>query len=154
LFAAGEGGVSMLVYIPEVKDRVPGMLLEMYASGWGGRPTLDGIEGVMPITMGGAFRSNPAEAIERELPVMIEGFGFIPDSGGAGKFRGALAVYRQWRFLTDGRAMVRTCRVDSVPYGLAGGKPGTPFQALLLSDSKQIELPARIMVDTPVKAGD
>jgi N-methylhydantoinase B len=50
--------------------------------------------------------------------------------------------------------MVRTCRVKSVPYGLSGGKPGTPFQALLFSDSQQVELPAQIMVDTPVRAGD
>jgi len=56
---------------------------------------------------------------------MIEGFGFVPDSGGAGKFRGALSVYRKWRFLADGRAC-RTCRVKSVPYGLAVEIPA-PF---------------------------
>lgn len=154
MFAAGEGGVSMLVYTPHIENGAASMLLEIYGSGWGGRPTKDGVDGVMPIIMGGAFRSNPAEAIERELPVMIEGFGFVPDMGGAGRFRGALSVYRQWRFLTDGRAMVRTCRVKSVPYGLAGGKSGTPARALLMSDSQEVELPARIMVDVPVKAGD
>jgi N-methylhydantoinase B len=154
VFAAGEGGVNMLVYAPKVDTGTPPMLLEMYASGWGGRPTKDGVDGVMPIIMGGAFRSNPAEAIEREIPVVIEGFGFIPDSGGAGEFRGALAIYRKWRFLTEGRAMVRTCRVKSLPYGLAGGQPGTPFQVLLESDSQPITFPPQIMIDAAIRAGD
>jgi N-methylhydantoinase B/oxoprolinase/acetone carboxylase alpha subunit len=154
VFAAGEGGVNMLVYAPKAENGTPPMLLEMYASGWGGRPTRDGIDGTMPLIMGGAFRSNPAEAIEREIPVIVEGFGFVPDSGGAGKFRGALAVYRKWRFLTDGRAMIRTCRVKSVPYGLSGGEPGSPFQVLLESDSQRIEFPPQIMIDASVRAGD
>ena len=154
VFAAGEGGVNMLVYAPKIENETPPLLLEMYASGWGGRPTRDGIDGTMPIVMGGAFRSNPAEAIEREIPVVIEGFGFVPDSGGAGQFRGALAVYRKWRFLTDGRAMIRTCRVKSVPYGLAGGEPGSPFQVLLESDTEQVTFPPQIMIDAAVRAGD
>jgi N-methylhydantoinase B len=144
----------MLVYAPRVEAGTPPMLLEMYASGWGGRPTRDGVDGAMPIIMGGAFRSNPAEAIEREIPVMVEGFGFVPDSGGAGKFRGSLAIYRKWRFLADGRAMIRTCRVKSVPYGLAGGEPGSPFQVRLESDSQPVELPPQIMIDAAVRAGD
>src|SRR5206468_4515800 len=52
------------------------------------------------------------------------------------------------------RAMVRTCRVRSVPYGLAGGNPGTPFQVLLESEAKQVELPAQMFIDIPVHAGD
>lgn len=44
--------------------------------------------------------------------------------------------------------------MKSVPYGLAGGKPGTPFQVLLETDSKQVELPIQIMIDSPVRAGD
>jgi N-methylhydantoinase B len=154
VYAAGEGGFNMLLYTPKVESGVPAMLFDLCGSGWGGRPTQDGIEGVTPIAAGGASRSIPAEIIEREVPVMIEGFGFVPDSGGAGKFRGALSVYRKWRFLADGRAMVRTCRVKSVSYGLAGGRPGTPFQVLLESDTRQAELPAQMFIDTPVQAGD
>jgi len=88
------------------------------------------------------------------LPVMLDGFGFVPDTGGPGKFRGSLAVYRRWRFLADGRVMLRTCRVDSAPKGLAGGKDGTRARVLLTSGEQQTELPAKIMLDIPVKAGD
>lgn len=148
--AASEGGVSMMVYTPSAGGE---MLTEMYASGWGGRPNADGIDGIMPVMMSG-FRSNPAEAIEQELPVMLEGFGFTPDTGGPGAHRGGLSTYRRWRFLADGRVMLRTCRVDSVPYGLAGGDDGTPVRAILLRDGEETELPRRIMVDIPVRAGD
>ena len=153
--AAAEGGVSMMVFTPNERNTNGGafMMTEMYASGWGGRPTKDATDGLMPLAMAG-FRSNPAEAFEQELPIMLDGFGFVPDTGGAGKFRGSLAVYRRWRFLADGRVMLRTCRVDSVPYGLEGGKPGTPFKALLISNGQQTELPAKIMLDIPVRAGD
>jgi N-methylhydantoinase B len=65
-----------------------------------------------------------------------------------------LAVYRRWRFLADGRVMLRTCRVDSAPRGLAGGKDGTRARVLLTSGEQQTELPARIMLDIPIKAGD
>jgi N-methylhydantoinase B len=154
VYAAGEGGPSILVYTPQVQDGMPAMLFDGYCSGWGGRPNQDGIDGVNPIGAGGASRSLPAEMIERECPVMVEGFGFVPDSGGAGKFRGSLALYRKWRFRQNGRAMLRTCRVRTLPYGLQGGAPGTPFRALLESHGEQQELPAKMFIDFPVQAQD
>lgn len=154
VYAAGEGGINLLVYTPQVQEGVPAMLLDMYSTGWGARPNKDGVEGVTPMAAGGATRSLPAEMIERECPVLIEGFGFVPDTGGAGQFRGALSVYRKWRFLNDGRVMLRTCRVKSVPYGLAGGKDGTPFQALLSSNGTRTELPRQMLIDTPVRRGE
>jgi N-methylhydantoinase B len=152
--AAAEGGVSMMVYTTaNGREGGSSMMTEMYASGWGGRPTSDGIDGMMPVAMTG-FRTNSGEVFEQELPVMLDGFGFIPDSAGAGLFRGALAVYRRWRFLANGRVMLRTCRVDSLPYGLAGGNDGRPFKAILTSDGKETELPHNIMLDFQVNAGD
>lgn len=154
--AASEGGVSMMVFTP-AKDagqaRSGGVMTEMYASGWGGRPDKDGIDGIMPIAMAG-FQSNSGEVFEQETPVMLDGFGLVPDSGGAGEYRGSLAVYRRWRFTAAGRVMLRTCRVDSLPYGLDGGAPGTPFKAVLVRDGEETALPAQIMLDIEVRAGD
>jgi N-methylhydantoinase B len=152
--AASEGGISMMVFTASngSESRLA-MMTEMYASGCGGRPVGDGIEGVMPPGSTG-FRANSGEAFEYELPVMLDGFGFVPDTGGPGEFRGSLSVYRRWRFLADGRVMLRTCRVDSAPKGLAGGKDGSRVRVLLSSGDKQTELPAKIMLDIPVKAGD
>jgi N-methylhydantoinase B/oxoprolinase/acetone carboxylase alpha subunit len=154
VYAAGEGGINLLVYTPHAQDGVPAMLLDMYSTGWGARPNKDGVEGVTPMAAGGATRSLPAEMIERECPVIVEGFGFVPDSGGAGRFRGALSVYRKWRFLHEGRVMLRTCRVKSVPYGLAGGNDGTPFAATLGVNGDTTELPRKMLIDTPVRKGE
>ncbi|MFT5390093.1 MAG: N-methylhydantoinase B [Gammaproteobacteria bacterium] len=154
VYAAGEGGMNLLVYTPDVPDAGSTMLVDIYASGWGARPTLDGIEGVTPMAAGGATRSLPAEMIERECPVILEGFGFVPDTGGAGKYRGALSVYRRWRFLSKGRAMLRNCRVKSVPYGLAEGEDGTPFRAELYGAHEPLSLPAEMMIDRVVQPGE
>jgi hypothetical protein len=35
--------------------------------------------------------------------------------------------------------MLRTCPVQTVPYELLGGKPGTPFRAVLESDRAFVE---------------
>ena len=155
VYAAGEGGMNLLVYAPDAPGADSSLLVDIYASGWGARPTLDGIEGVTPMAAGGATRSLPAEMIERECPVMLEGFGFVPDTGGAGEHRGALSVYRSWRFLAPGRAMLRNCRVKSVPYGLAYGHDGTPFEARVMRAEETLEqLPAEMMVDRPVGGGE
>jgi N-methylhydantoinase B len=128
-------------------------MTEIYASGWGGRPNTDGLDGAMPVAMTG-FRTNSGEAFEQELPVMLDGFGLVPDTGGPGRFRGSLSVFRRWRFLADGRVMLRTCRVDSLPCGVAGGGDGGASKAILTSNGKDTELPHNIMLDIPVKAGD
>jgi len=152
--AASEGGVSMMVFTAAGGNGGGNsMITEIYSSGWGGRPHTDGLDGAMPVAMTG-FRTNSGEAFEQELPVMLDGFGFVPDSGGPGCFRGSMSVYRRWRFLSEGRVMLRTCRVDSLPYGVAGGDEGRPFQAILTSGGKDTELPRNIMIDIPVKAGD
>ena len=154
VYAAGEGGMNILVYAPDGAAHAHSMLVDIYASGWGARPTRDGIEGVTPMAAGGATRSLPAEMIERECPVLLEGFGFVPDTGGAGEYRGALSVFRRWRFLAPGRAMLRNCRVTTVPYGLQHGADGTPFRAELQNGSDAPEvLPAQMMIDRAVTPG-
>jgi len=46
------------------------------------------------------FISNiPIEQAESEYPIRINRYGFVRDSGGAGKFRGGLAVERDWTLL-------------------------------------------------------
>ncbi|MEM7407801.1 MAG: hydantoinase B/oxoprolinase family protein [Pseudomonadota bacterium] len=153
VYAAGEGGMNLLVYTPTDSTFSNAMLVDIYAGGWGARSNLDGIEGVTPMAAGGATRSLPAEMIERECPVMLEGFGFVPDTGGPGEFRGGLSVYRRWRFLAEGQAMLRNCRVRSVPYGLEGGGDGTPFAAVLSDADTEEALPAEMMLDRRVVPG-
>jgi N-methylhydantoinase B len=68
------------------------LYLETLGGGFGGRATRDGTDGVqVHITN----TSNlPVEAIELEYPLRVESYGFVEDSGGAGRQRGGLGLRR------------------------------------------------------------
>ena len=66
--------------------------LETLGGGFGGRNDRDGKDGVqVHITN----TSNlPVEAIEMEYPLRVVSYGLIPDSGGAGRYRGGMGLRR------------------------------------------------------------
>lgn len=70
----------------------PYVYLETVGGGFGGRATKDGKDGVQVHLIN---TSNlPVEAIEMEYPLLVESYGFIADSGGAGTYRGGLGLRR------------------------------------------------------------
>jgi N-methylhydantoinase B len=101
------------------KGAEPFVMLDGFFGGWGGRPDQDGIDGVAPMEFG-SYGVTSGEMIEREYPVVLEGFEYVPDSAGPGRNRGSLSLRRSWRFLEPATAMIRTTRLDPSP-GLAGG---------------------------------
>jgi N-methylhydantoinase B len=126
--------------------------MDAYFGGWGARPGRDGIDGVTPMTFG-SYGCTPVEVLEREHPLMVERFEYVPDSAGAGRWRGSLAVRRTWRFLAAGEAMVRTGRL--IPgTALAGGRPGMPSGNTLVSGGREVRLPAQTHVHFAVQPGD
>jgi N-methylhydantoinase B len=101
--------------------------IDIQGGGAGARPTKDGHDGQDSHLA--RFRNTPIEAVELEYPVRIERYELIPDSGGAGKYRGALAVRRDIRVLIDNVSFARYGdRQKFVPFGLFGGKPGSKGQ--------------------------
>ncbi|HZM48621.1 MAG TPA: hydantoinase B/oxoprolinase family protein [Burkholderiales bacterium] len=96
---------------------------ENLAGGQGARCSADGMDVVM-INM--TNTSNlPIEAMEIEFPVRIERYELIPDSGGAGRYRGGLGVLRDMRVLADSASVsLRSARQRFPAPGLAGGRPG------------------------------
>jgi N-methylhydantoinase B len=95
----------------------------------------------------------PVEVLEREYPVVIEGFGYVPDTEGAGKYRGALSVYREWRFRKPAEILIRTIQVRGSE-GLAGGKAGADSMNLLKSNGKEVLLAPQAHVHLNVEPGD
>ncbi|MCL5025390.1 MAG: hydantoinase B/oxoprolinase family protein [Chloroflexi bacterium] len=135
----GDTGVSIGGYYA---DRRPFVFLEFLLASWGGRPNKDGIDGNSSVVVN--FSNNPVEVIEAEQPLRIEQYGFVPDSGGAGKYRGGLALVRDYRFLGEECTLqIRSDRRVKLPYGLAGGKPGTPSLNILNPDRENKVLPAK-----------
>ncbi len=144
----GDTGISIGGY---KANREAFVFLEFLLGAWGGRPDKDGIDGSASIVVN--FSNNPAEVVEAEYPLMIEEYGFVPDSGGAGKFRGGLAIVRQYRFTGEEATLqIRSDRRKFLPYGLAGGKPGTPSLNILNPEKEHRVLDSKILLT--LKHGD
>ncbi len=97
--------------------------------GVGGRWTKDGIDAMSPVV---SVENIPIEAQEARNPIIVERHELIPDSGGAGRFRGGLGVRKDVRVLADDAVLSNlTDRHVFAPYGLDGGQPGTLGEIVL-----------------------
>ncbi|KAF0242363.1 MAG: N-methylhydantoinase [Planctomycetota bacterium] len=96
--------------------------IDIQGGGAGARPTKDGCDGQDSHLA--RFMNTPTEAQELEYPLRVERYEFIPDSGGAGKYRGALALRRDIRALSDMSFSRYADRQKFPPFGVLGGKDG------------------------------
>ena len=109
--------------------------IDIQGGGAGARPTKDGRDGQDSHLA--RFKNTPVEAVELEYPVRIERYEFIPDSGGAGTFRGALGLRRDIRVLVDVSFARYGDRQRFAPFGLFGGKEGAPGKFILNPDTPE-----------------
>ncbi len=150
--AAGEGGNSIAVFGSKRTDGERFVYYELVTGTWGATPENDGNDG---LSNPAATASNiPVEVAESEFPIVIERYGLVPDTGGAGRFRGGLAIERSWRCLTpDTSLVVRSDRQRHAPWGLAGGGDGACSENLLRrADGSEERLPP--MFSTVIGPGD
>ncbi|MGE0154992.1 MAG: hydantoinase B/oxoprolinase family protein [Reyranellaceae bacterium] len=141
VFAAGDGGISVLT-MSGTQHGKTFVVMDSVGCCWGGRPDKDGVEGVTGISLN--ISNIPAEVIERDYPLLIERYGFVPDTGGAGRYRGGLAIEKAYRFLQDDVAIqIRSDRRHFRPYGLTGGEPGAPSATALTAAGKSRSLPSK-----------
>ena len=96
---------------------------ESLKGGFGARPVKDGINAVASTVSN--MMNTPVEMLEMSFPLRVEEYALIPDSGGAGTWRGGLGARRVWRVLGhEAHAAVCCERSLTPPFGLAGGRPG------------------------------
>lgn len=93
------------------------------AVGFGGNARGDGEDGIMHLTEPGA-RNNPIEVLETKAPLMIERYGYRPDSAGPGRHRGGVGVERAYRFLAPADAIVINYKTRTRPWSIGAGLPG------------------------------
>ena len=85
----------------------------------------------------------------------IERYGLVADSGGAGKYRGGLALVREYRVLADGVILsLRSDRRRFPPHGLSGGHDGAPSRTTINPDGEARELPVLLTDPVVLNAGD
>lgn len=123
---AGSQGTAGILIIGGIDHRTdaPYVSYEAVKGGMGARPTKDGINGVTSTI--GNMMNTPIEMLEMSVPVRVEEYALIPDSGGAGTWRGGLGVRRSWRILKREAQVTVCCERRLVPpFGLAGGRSGS-----------------------------
>lgn len=129
---AGSQGTSMVMTFGGVDYRSGDRFVsyESVKGGFGARPVKDGINAVASTVSN--MSNTPIEIIEMSFPLRVEEYSLIPDSGGAGRYRGGLGVRRVWRVL-ERQAHASACceRTVTPPFGLSGGKAGAPARIVL-----------------------
>ncbi|MFZ0021585.1 MAG: hydantoinase B/oxoprolinase family protein [Acetobacteraceae bacterium] len=130
VIAASEGGNTGITIGGYDAALRPFIYVDFLSGAWGGRPWADGLDG--NTSMFANMASFSVEVIEAENPLEVLDYEFVPDTGGAGKFRGGMSQRKTWRMLADeGVLQVRADRQTHRPYGLYGGGPGAAGRNML-----------------------
>jgi N-methylhydantoinase B len=122
--AVANAGSSSALTIAWAKGR-PGqssMQYEIMGSAYGGGMGHDGASATA--THLSNLHITPIEILESEFPCRITRFDLMPDSGGAGRWRGGLSLQREYELLEDATVIRRYDKSRFPPNGVAGGKPG------------------------------
>ena len=134
----------------EGDERDYSIVVETIWGGWGGRPFADGPEYNTPILLDGANQS--CELNERLYPYIYNQYRYVPDTEGAGKYRGSLSLIREWEFVGDeGTAQLRVDRTRTRPWGIQGGHDGT-FSKTTFNPGRENLAVGKVTL--PLKKGD
>jgi N-methylhydantoinase B len=112
---------------------------EIYNGGGGARPHADGVSAQDDLVIN--VMNTPVEALETEFPIRIDRYELVPDSAGAGKYRGGLGSLREWHVLSE--EMLFNLRTDRFKFSSPGALGATPAQpgAAVLNPGKPQERP-------------
>jgi len=118
-------------------------LFDVHAGGMGARANADGVSAIR-VYVGNAGAQS-VEAIEQAYPIKIEEWALVPDSGGAGQYRGGLTARRVYHIEFDEATFtVSGEREHQLPQGQFGGLAGAGFHCeIWRADGKTEAVPAR-----------
>ncbi len=126
--------------------------LEIFGGGYGAGPAADGCDAVdSPLSN---CANVPIEAMDMEFDFFrVQEYALVPDSGGAGKYRGGLGLVRAYEILADNVTFATySDRFRLEPEGLFGGAPGARATTRVVRDGEMIELPSKLSFE--LKRGD
>jgi len=115
--------------------------------GWGAKRSEDGVSGTVCINDGDTHNS-PSEQSEVKFPLVVERYALIPDSGGAGRYRGGLGLERVVRARVPMTFNSHVERAHCKPWGLEGGGDATGNEvAVRVGDKWKTDFPnAKVLV--------
>ena len=148
--AAGESNQGLLTFIPE--DATQGIALtETHFGAVPARSTADGIDGP---SWEHTTKLYSVEAMEHQAPVRVDSRRCIPDSGGAGSFRGGNGVATTYQFTAPGALSIQDDRQTGQPWGIFGGRPGSCSEKSLTTKNGERRTLAPKVDRLPVYSGD
>ena len=122
--------------------------------GWGAKKTEDGVSATVCLNDGDTH-NGPNEQAEAKFPIMVERFELIPDSGGAGRYRGGLGIARTTRALTNVTVNTQSERSACPPWGLDGGGEATGNKvAFRVNNGWKDDFPNAKVLVAQLKPGD
>jgi N-methylhydantoinase B len=146
--ALAHSGASSALSIAWSKGR-PGQINQQYeiaGSAYGGGFGHDGATAVA--THLSNLHSTPIEVLESEFPCRITRFDLVPDSGGPGRWRGGLAMRREYELLEDAIVIRRFNKTKFPPKGVDGGEAGSRARFVVrVGTDKEFETPASARVE-------
>jgi N-methylhydantoinase B len=129
------------------------ILFDIEVGGGGARQTKDGLDcysqGIHNLA------NTPIEMIEMAYPLRVTHYEFIPDTGGAGKYRGGMGVRRDIEFLDESGSLETQfdkCKVQ--PFGIFEGEPGATGRLMLNPDGADPRQLHSKTVNCRLKRGD
>ncbi len=146
--AMAHSGASSALSIAWSKGR-PGqsnMQYEIAGSAYGGGSGHDGATATA--THLSNLHTTPIEILESEFPCRITRFDLVPDSGGAGQWRGGLAMQREYELLEDATVIRRFNKTRFPPKGVAGGEDGSRARFVVrVGTPQEFETPASARIE-------
>ena len=127
------------------------ILREVFGAGSGARSYADGTDAVDMVPNA---RNLPTDIIEQNFTVFVERTSLLPDSGGAGEFRGGLGYLKDIRVLRDGFLLTCCDRTAFGCWGVNGGEAGMPGGTIINPGSPQEQLVQFSRDSVKVKQGD
>jgi N-methylhydantoinase B len=104
--------------------------------------------------LGANLANVPVEMIETSYPMLLRRYGFVPDSGGPGRYRGGLSIERVYQIQAEHALLtLRTDKVKFPPHGLAGGMPGSPSRSVVTTEAGERVLPVLPTKAIPLQKG-
>ncbi len=127
----------------------------LIGGGWGAKLTEDGMNATIAINDGDTH-NGPSEQVEVKFPLVVEAYRLREDSGGAGRYRGGLGTEQIVQTLADIAYDSQIERVDSRPWGLAGGLSAAGNQVALqrANEHSETAFPSGKVLSRLLKAGD
>lgn len=115
-----------------------------FISKGGGGPTegYDGWDHIGTVVCLGGLRSPDPELHELISPYLLLNYEYLPDSAGAGEWRGGYGVHYRWKVLADGIPCANFgsgLRPETAPLGIAGGGGAPPHRLSLTHPNGSVD---------------